>query len=422
MKTPMMTLGALAALWLAAGAAAGQDINPASDLGQFRDFRSAAMEAMDRGELGVARDNLSKAADILPDSPSLLLLQAQVAIKQRRNADAKAALRDYLNRGYVLDLARNPDFNAVWDSGLEDQLQGNESPVGDMHAAATLPDFVIAEGIASNPETGEIFVSGIHDGKVMALSGSGAREVVGFRPGVAAYGLGYRDGKLWAVTAASRQTKGYDPKANLPSKIVVFDPNTGAIASAVADNKARNFTHLLMGRDDLYVTDAERGEVLRIQGYGKKLETLVPEGYMDSPGGMAENDDASVLIVADFISGLYRVDLKAGQMVRLLPPANAGLMGIASLARDGDDLIAVQNGFQPNRILRLHMSHDWTKIESTQTLLLSPKVLSQPTQGVVADGHFIFVANSQWANLDDLGNPKSDSPDPAVIGTIDLGQ
>ena len=417
----MRTAALAMALILTATTAGAQTIDPNSDLGQFRGFRAAGMQAIDARDGTAAVDNLTKAGTIMPDSPSIMLLKAQVALQQRRKADAKAALKDYLTRGYVLDLAKNPDFNAVWDEELEELLQGNESPVGDMHVTSTLPDFTLAEGITYMPDGDQMFVSGVRSGKIIALSASGSRDVVTFRPGVAAYSLGVHDGSLWAVTAATRQTKGYDPKAKIASKILTIDPASGVISNPISDpSKDRNFTHMLLGRDDLYVTDANSGEVLRVQGYGNALQTLIPEGYMDAPGGMAENEDASVLMVADFISGLYRIDLTQGSMVRLLPPDNAALLGISSLSRYGNDLIAIQNGFQPNRILRLHMSADWNAVESVDVLLASPKVLAQPTQGFVADDHFIFVAKSQWANMDDQGNPLSDSPEPAVIGAIKL--
>ncbi|MEI9904008.1 MAG: hypothetical protein WDN06_08510 [Asticcacaulis sp.] len=68
---------------------------------------------------------------------------------------------------------------------------------------------------------------------------------------------------------------------------------------------------------------------------------------MDSPSGLAENADASALMVSDFISGLYRVDLAAGTMARLNAPDGGSLLGISSLSRYGDDLIAIENGFKP---------------------------------------------------------------------------
>jgi hypothetical protein len=399
-----------------------QTVDPASDLGQFRTFRGDGMTALDKGDTATALNDFARAQAILPDSPSILLLQAQTFLKEKRKAEAKAALLDYLRRGNLLDLAKNAEFNAIWDSDLENQLQTNQTTVGDMEGLTALKGFHIVEGLAYAPERSQLYLSSIHDGKVILTSPEGARDVIDFRPGVAAWGLGLRDDVLWASTVHSRQTVGYDPAKPVSSKLVAFSAMDGKIVSTVTDpaEPDREFGHLLLGRDDLYVADTAHGEVLRLTGYGKELEVLIPEGYMDSPQGLAENADATALMVTDFISGLYRVDLTTGEMTRLLPPADGNLLGITSLSRYGDDLIAVQNGLKPNRILRLHMSADWSQVEKVETLLRSPKLLSQPSQGVVAGEEFVFVASSQWDHLDDLGNAKTDDPAPAVIGVIKL--
>lgn len=411
---------ALSAAVLATSASA-QTVDPNSDLGQFRSLRAAGMEALDRGEAAAAMDDFNQAAAIMPDSPSLLLLKAQTALQQRRKADAHAALGDYLARGFVLDLGKNPDFNQVWDSSLEDQLSLNQGAVGDMHVDATLDGFTLTDAVAYAPDSRQIYAAGIRTGKIVAVSPQGARDVITFRPGVAAYGLGLRDGSIWATTAASRQTASYDGKA-IASKVVAINPANGQVTASFSDASRpdRRFGHLLLGRDDLYVADSTHGEVLRLNGYAGQLQTLVPEGYMDSPSGLAENGDATVLMVSDFVSGLYRIDLAGGTMARLAAPEGGSLLGISSLSRYGDDLIAVENGFKPAKVLRLHMSPDWMTVQSIEVLLRSDKMLSQPSQGLVDGDRFLFVAQSQWANMDDRGNPVSDTPDPVVIGSIQL--
>ncbi len=415
---------AVLALALAAAVASGaraQNIDANSDLGRFRAARTEGMKALESSDPTGAMKAFDAASAILPDSPSILLLKAQVAMKQHKTATAQAVLKDYLKRGYVLDLNKNPDFNAVWASDLEEADQANIVPKGEMNILSTSGDFAVTEGFAYAPDTNQVYVSGVRTGTVTVLSPQGARDLLTFRPGVAAYGLGLRDGKLWAATAASRQTHGFDAKTKVASKVVVIDPANGQVVKSFADAKqTRRFGHMLLGKDDLYVTDAEHGEVLRLQGYAGDLQTLVPEGYMDTPDALTENEGATTLVVADFISGLYRVDLATGQMARLAPPADGSLLGISFLARYGNDLIAVQTGFKPNKVLKLHMSDDWTQVTATEVLLRSPKDLSQPTQGVVTGDRFVFVAKSQWANLDDHGQPIKPQADPAVIGSINL--
>ena len=405
---------------LAAASVGAQEVDPNSELGQFRSQRAAGMSALDANDLATAAKSFAAASAILPDSPSVLLLRAQVALQQKRAADAKALLNAYLSRGYVVDLARNSDFNAVWNGDLDNLQQVNESPTGDMQVMATVPGFTLTDGMTYAPASRQLFLAGIHTGKITALSATGTRDVVTFRAGVAAYGLGLRDGKIWATTAATRQTKGYDSKSSIVSKIVEIDPANGQVIASFADQPDGQFGHLLLGRDDLYVIDSNHGSVLRLNGYQGTLQSLVPEGYMDSPMGLAENADASVLIVSDFISGLYRIDLVAGSMQRLLPPDGGSTLGFSSISVYGHDLIGIQNGFKPNRVVRLRMSDDWSQIVSEETVLRSDKALSQPTQGVISADQFIFVAQSQWSNMDDHGNAIKPDPAPTVVGAINL--
>ncbi|MDI7775499.1 hypothetical protein [Asticcacaulis sp. EMRT-3] len=416
----LATLGLASFLPLLSLAAAAQTIDPASLLGQFRADRAKGMQALDWRDPNAAYASFEQAQGLIPDSPSILLLEAQTALKQDHKDVARAALTDYLKRGFLVDLKQNPEFNPVWNADMEALQKANAAPVGEMHVAATLPGFTLADGLAYVPEGQQLFISTLRNGKIILLQPSGGHDVITFRPSVAASGLGLHGGLLWVATAATRQTTGYDPKADLVSKIVTVDPADGTVKTVVTADKNSQFGHLLAGKDDLYVVDAYHSSVLRLNDYTGELQTLIPEGYMDSPQGLAENEDGSVLIVSDFISGLYRIDLQTGEMSHLAPPADGSLLGITSLSLYGHDLIAVQNGFKPNKILHLHMSDDWKSVTSSQVVLRGDSQMSQPAQGLVDGDHFIFVARSQWDNLDDGGNAISDKPEPATIGAVSL--
>ena len=414
------TIGALLLSGLA-GAASAQQIDPSSDLGKFRDYRDTGMKALDHSDPTAAMANFIKAEELIPDSPSILILKAQTAQKQGRLKNAYSFVKQYLNRGYVMDLKANPDFHQFWDETFDERQGENMASQGELTTVSSSPDFAITEGLTYDADAEKFYVSGVRTGTVTALSTKGAKDIITFRAGVAAYGLGLHDGKLWATTAATRETKGFDPKSTIPSKIVALDPKTGAVVTTISDpDKTRRFGHILAGKDDLYVTDSEHGEVLRLNGYAGTLQSLVPEGYMDSPDALAENSDASVLVVADFISGLYRVDLATGAMQHLTPPQDGSFLGISYLVRYGNDLIGIQTGFKPNRVVKFHMSSDWSQVESEEVLARSATDLVQPTQGVIVNDAFVFVAKSQWDNLDSRGNPIKAQPDNAVIASLHL--
>jgi len=423
MRSPKTAIGVAASVLIVAAisplGAQAQSVDPTSDLGQFRAAREQGMKALDARDPTGALDALTRAQSFIPDSPSIFLLKAQAYLAENRKAQAHAELVAYEKRGYVVDLKKNPDLAAAWDGELDTLQAANTATVGQMHVAAAVPGFLLGEGLAASDD--RLYLTGVRNGSVTAISADGAKPLMTFRPGVAAYGVGVHGGNLWAATAASRQTKGYEAKANVHSKIVVINPANGAVINSFADGKERTFGQILMGRDDLYAADTDHGEILRLNGYAGKFQVLVPEGYFDTPQAMAENEDASALIVSDFIAGLYRVDLLHGQLTHLKPPAGASLLGLSQLVRYGNDLIGIETGFKPNRVVRLHMAPDWSAVQGEDVLLRSDDLLAQPTGAVVDADHFVFVAKSQWSNLDDRGNPLSDSPDPVQIGVIKLG-
>lgn len=421
---PWKRIAALLAVLSMAHAAAAQTVDARSDLGQFRKYRDAGMQALDWNDPKAAYANFDRAGDLIPDSPSILLLKARAALKGGSQDLALEDISDYLARGYVVDMKQTPELKAIWNSDLAARQAANQAVRGSLHIAASLPGLTVPDALAFQPEGQQLYIATVRNGRIIVMDATGGHDIIALRPGVAAYGLGLHDGLIWAATAATRQTEGYVPGKAIASKIITVNPQDGpqdgkvaVVAEGGADSQ---FGHLLAGRDDLYVVDTNHGAVLRLQGYRGSLQTLVPEGYMDSPQGLAENSDASVLMVSDFISGLYRIDLATGRMTHLKAPPGVSLLGLTALARYGHDLVAVQNGFKPNKILHLHMKDDWSAVTAADIVLRDDSQMSQPAQGVVDGDHFIFVSRSQWDNLDPGGAAISDKPAPATIGVVEL--
>jgi hypothetical protein len=94
--------------------------------------------------------------------------------------------------------------------------------------------------------------------------------------------------------------------------------------------------------------------------------------------------------------------------VRLLPAADGVLaLGIDGLYRVGDDLVGVQNGVEPYRVVRLHLGPGGERIASAEVLERARPDYAEPTLGVVVDGALYYVANSQWERFRDDGTVDS---------------
>ena len=65
-------------------------------------------------------------------------------------------------------------------------------------------------------------------------------------------------------------------------------------------------------------------------------------------------------------------------------PAHTTLHGIDALVRHGRDLIGVQNGIDPQRVVRVRMNAGWTAIEGMDVLAANLPEMDEPTLATLA--------------------------------------
>jgi hypothetical protein len=92
-------------------------------------------------------------------------------------------------------------------------------------------------------------------------------------------------------------------------------------------------------------------------------------------------------------------------------PADEGVLalGIDGLYRVGADLVGIQNGVEPYRVVRLHLGPGGTRVAGAEVLERARPDYAEPTLGVVVGRTLYYVANSQWERFKDDGT--IDSPD-----------
>jgi hypothetical protein len=73
---------------------------------------------------------------------------------------------------------------------------------------------------------------------------------------------------------------------------------------------------------------------------------------------------------------------------------------------DHGELIAVQNGTSPERVVVFTLDAGRTKITGERIIERSTPTLGDPTHGVIVDGDFFYIANSGWDSIDEKGNMK----------------
>jgi hypothetical protein len=148
-----------------------------------------------------------------------------------------------------------------------------------------------------------------------------------------------------------------------------------------------------------------QGAVYVIRSPADSLETLVPEGWLRSPQTPAVTPDRTRLMVADYSLGIAAVDLATRRVSWLGHRRDVALTGIDGLYFSGTSLVAIQNGIQPERLIKLELNDAMTRVDNYQVLQQNTPGLGDPTHGVLVDDEFHFIANSGWDRVNE-SNPS----------------
>lgn len=228
----------------------------------------------------------------------------------------------------------------------------------------------------------------------------------------------HSDGSLWFASAAVPQLENVGDSEGR-SGLFRIEPASGKItrAAILPQGEAAQVLGDLIIADNntIYTTDSLSGAVYRYFIEADEFEILVERGELGSPQGLVLDESGQYLYVADYIGGLFRVSLEDGDLVKLTVPENVTDYGIDGLYRYGDELIAIQNGIRPHRVVALKLAGDGLSVTGSNTLASNLAEFDEPTLGVVRGDDFYFVANSHWNRFDAENNLPDDLSGPIIL-------
>lgn len=384
---------------------------------------ASAVDAYRAGEMAQSVGYFEQALELRPGHPTLIYNLASVRAKLGDNEGALAALGDYAALGVFNDLAADDDFGAMRGNpefeALVQQITAHSEPVEVSSVAfATTRPMGLIEGIAYDKPRDRFFLTSLSDGVIYEVSASdgephsyltmadhGLWGLMGIEIDTA------RD-LMWVTSAAMIQTAGLDKATLGASGIFAVDLKTGNIMrrfEGQTDGQESVFGDLAIGPDgSVYVTDSTEPRLLVLpNGEVAKAEATAATDFY-SAQGIVIAPRGGRLIVADYGMGLLSVEPESGDVGRLEAPDGVNMMGIDGLSRHGETLIAIQNGANPPRMLRILMDRDWQKITAVEVLESAHPAYDEPTRGVVVGDDFYYIANSGWP-LYGRGIPDADA-------------
>jgi hypothetical protein len=225
---------------------------------------------------------------------------------------------------------------------------------------------------------------------------------------------------LWVATSSLPEIADFRKEEDAQAAIFQYDLKTKKLLKkfSLSDNKKHIFGDLtLNSKGDVFITDSISPNIYYISATGHIIETFA-SGQFVSLQGISLSEDGNHLFVSDYSQGIFEVDLKnKNKVTKLENPDNATLLGIDGIYFYQNSLIAVQNGINPRRVIKLSLSNNFDKIEDFTTLAANKNIMPDPTLATIVNNHFYFFANAQWNNFDRSGNilPLEKFVEPTLV-------
>lgn len=366
----------------------------------------AAAEAAQAGDSAGARARLDATLAARPDYPRALLARARLLATDGNLDGAVLALEAYALRGLATDLAASPAFASLpthpRHAALAERLAANAAPTGSAPSRFALPaQSGILEAVARDAD-GAFYFTDVRQRCVWRRAPDGhlARFDQPATPlgGCFALALDPARGVLWVATSAVPEMLPPADGATPFTGVVALDLRTGRETHRLPLEQPDG-DHVLgslrLGPDGaLYATDSAAPVVWRAERDAGALTPWIRHDDFLSLQGLAFTDGGAALHLADYANGLWTVDTASRVVRRVEPAADACLFGIDELLTAGGDLVAVQNGLAPTRIVRVRIVNN---VASVEVLARGLPGLDDASTGLLDGDSLLVIGGSGWS-------------------------
>jgi len=395
-----------------------------------RYYRQQAVAAYKAKDYALAVDNLKKALELIPDHPTLFYNIAAISALQGKKNEALASLSRVADMGLALRPEKDADFDSIKDAAefkaILKRFEDNRAPIVRSSSAYTIHEKgLITEGLAYDPAEDTFFVSSVHKRKLLSVTRSGDVKTLATEQDGLFSVLGMKVDPtrryLWVTTTAFPQMINFKKEEDGTSAVFKFDLRSKKLVKKyVLPNTSKKHALgdlTIQSNGDVFTSDSLSPAVYVIRAQKDEIELFLEDPGFVSPQGLAFSNDERHLFMADYSTGLFDIDVKTKKVSHLATLAGATLLGIDGLYFYKGDLIGVQNGVTPQRIIRLALAKDFDRVERLEVLEANNPVFLEPTLGVLVKDDFFFIANSQWPLVDENGKlaPDDKLQDPVIL-------
>lgn len=371
----------------------------------YDEIMGEAQKAFAAADFAAASILLDEAQEGRPYSLFLTRNRVLVRILTGRMDDAIALARQVADQGIVLETPPHEAFDRLKAepayAPVAAKMEANAKSIGEAEIifeserADLLPEAIMLRKDA-------ILIGSVRTGAIMEISNGSLREIARVDGGV--FDLDPAGGAI-AVAVVNNQLA-YERKGEsaATAAIVTIDLTNGeTLWRKEIDAGDALLGDIEASATRLYASDSITPRIF-VQERDLAAHVLSTDDRFVNLQGLALDKKRKRLFVADYLVGLFAVDLDSGTVTAIGNPTGAHLGGIDGLYLHKGDLIGVQNGVSPQRIVRIDLDKAGLIARELRVLQQSLPQWHEPTHGFVDRDRFVYIATSNWPAYDDAGD------------------
>ncbi len=396
---------------------------PEVSLEQLQDVRmlkSLAQQAERSQDWQAAARIWRRLSELRPQRGDFLYNMAAMHALLDQKTPAYDALLRLQRAGFAYRLEaderlRNLHGTEVWDYLVTLNNGALDAPFGEGEVAFEVaPNDLLLDSMTWDPK-GQVFLFGsARDGKVYRRKADGTLEAFTepdpeHAGAVTALAVDAQRNTLWVASAAIPHFQGFQAGKAGKAHLVKYDLGSGRRQATypLPEDRLPHVPAVLAVAGDgrVYIGEGLRGQLFLFNG--EAVEPLLAEVRLGGIRGLTLSADGRILYFADVDQGVFGLELARKTAFDLRRPPTVTLAGVEGLYAYEDQLVLVQSGMSPRRVMRLKLEEEGRSVAQAVPIEANHPAFEAPTWGVVRGDDLFFIANSQRRHYDGYGLPKS---------------
>jgi hypothetical protein len=364
-----------------------------------------------------------KAVRLKPHVPILTYQLAQAYALNNSKTKAFDTLIGIQKQGIYFDLSIDPSFDNIKSYPVFNYIKENIDVNGEHHGSGKQSfninksfSGLLFESLAFDANSQSFLMGSIRDGRVIKIAAKDGEISTLIAPAKGGLegpwssidlAIDEKNDILWLASSAISQFGNISKESTGLSAIFKYQLSNGKLLKSfkIPGKKGPSlFSAIhLTNKGDLFIIDTLNKAVLKIAKGEKEIALAFSTPKYNSLRSITSDETGEILYLSDSDQGIIIVSLQTQKFITIENSATLSLLGITDLIYDDNGLIFIQNGFQPERIMRIELQADKATVKNVFAMESAHPLFKSPSYGVVIGEGLYYIANSQIPKTNRMG-------------------